>query len=698
MYVYPHLLPPGVTSPTRGSFCPLSGRTLPAGQAVIMGEAPRCGRSFHTLIRNVGLLAHVDAGKTTTTEQMLYVTGRIRTAGSVDAGTAQTDYLEVERERGISVRMATTVLPWKGCEINLVDTPGHVDFVAEVERSLQVLDGAVLIISAAEGVQAHTETLWHALRRRDLPSVLFINKIDRMGADVPAVLAEIAAGLTDRAIPLDLPPTEMADRLAAFDERTLAHYVETGGADPAFLRKRLVALARAGEAFPVLTGAALKGAGIRELLDAIVEFLPPPPANQADAPLAGVVFKLDRDPAMGRVAYVRLFAGRLRNRDTVLNATRGEEVKVSQIRRMFARHHEDVGTIAAGDIAALCGLGAVRVGDVLLGAGAAATAATGTTVDRRPGAPGAEAIPPLDRIAEPVLSVRVHPDSPADLPRLVQALQDLTDEDPLLDVQWHPEIRELQVKVMGAIQIEVLGSLLRTRFGLGARFDPPSVIYRETPTQPGEGFVAYTMPKPCWAILRFAIEPGPRGSGLQYSSVVNANRLLPSYQREVEKRVPEALQQGLLGWQVTDLKVTLIDGEHHIYHTHPLDWFIATPMGIMNGLVNTGIMLLEPIYAFRITVPEDLGGKVLGDLLAMRAEFDGPVVAGGRFTVAGSMPVATSLEYPIRLASLTSGRGIISVRFDGYRPAPPDVKASRERIGVNPLDRSKYILSVRGAL
>jgi ribosomal protection tetracycline resistance protein len=626
---------------------------------------------------------------------MLYATGRIRTAGSVDAGTAQTDYLDVERERGISVRMATTVLPWKGCDINLVDTPGHVDFVAEVERSLQVLDGAVLIISAAEGVQAHTETLWHALRRRSLPTLLFINKTDRMGADVPAVLAEVASGLTDRAVPLDLPPAALADRLAEFDEPTLERFVQTGSVDPAFLRERLVALARAGQAFPVLTGAALRGAGIRDLLDAIVEFLPPPTATPPEAPLAGVVFKLDRDPAMGRVAYVRLYSGRLRNRDTVLNATRGEEAKVSQIRKMYARHHEDIGAIGAGDIAALCGLGAVRVGDVLLGAGAGPGASAGVLTAT--GGPAA-LIPPVDRIAEPVLSVRVHPESPADLPRLVQALQDLTDEDPLLDVQWHPEIRELQVKVMGAIQIEVLGSLLRTRFGLGARFDPPSVIYRETPTQSGEGFVAYTMPKPCWAILRFAIEPGARGSGLQYKSIVNANRLLPSYQREVEKRVPEALQQGLLGWQVTDLKVTLSDGEHHIYHTHPLDWFVATPMGIMDGLVNTGTTLLEPIYAFRITVPDDLGGKVLGDLLAMRAEFDGPVVAGGRFTVSGTMPVATSLAYPIRLASLSSGRGIINVRFDGYRPAPPDVKATRERIGVNPLDRSKYILSVRGAL
>ena len=629
------------------------------------------------MIRNVGLLAHVDAGKTTTTEQMLYVSGRIRTAGSVDAGTTQTDYLEVERERGISVRMATTVLPWQGCEINLVDTPGHVDFVVEVERSLQVLDGAVLIISAAEGVQAHTETLWHALRRRGLPTILFLNKTDRVGADVPAVLASIASGLTDRAIPVDLPADEMADRLSQFDSLTLERFVETGSLEDSFLRERFATLARAGEVFPVLTGAVLRGVGARELLDAIVAYLPPPPAGAAEQPLAGVVFKLDRDPAMGRVAYVRLFGGRLRNRETVRNTTRGEEAKVSQIRKMYARHHEDIGAIAAGDIAALCGLGAVRVGDVL---GSAA------------------GVPPMERLAVPVLNVRVHPESPADLPRLVQALQELTDEDPMLDLQWHSKIRELHVKVMGAIQIEVLGSLLRSRFGLGARFDPPSVIYRETPTQPGEGFVAYTMPKPCWAVLRFRIEPGARGSGLQYAANVPADRLLPAYQREVERRVPEALQQGLLGWQVTDLKVTLIDGEHHLVHTHPLDWFVATPMGIMDGLTNTGTTLLEPIYSFRITVPEELGGKILGDLLQMRGQFDGPVVAGGRFTVDGTVPVATALDYPIRLASLASGRGVMSTRFAGYQPAPAGVIANRERLGVDPRDRAKYILSVRGAL
>jgi ribosomal protection tetracycline resistance protein len=643
-------------------------------------------------IRNVGLLAHVDAGKTTTTEQMLYLSGRIRTAGSVDAGTTQTDWLDVERERGISVRMATTVLPWQGCTVNLVDTPGHVDFAAEVERSLRVIDGAVLIISAAEGVQAHTETLWHALRRLQVPTLLYVNKVDRLGVDIPTVLADIAGSLTDRAVPIQtvngtedaftaVAPASaeaLTERLTEFDEPTLERYVTEGAVDPGFLHERLVALTRAGDAFPVLFGASARaGLGVRELMDAIVELLPPPPAAKEADPFSAVVFKLDRDPAMGRVAYVRLFGGRLRNRDAVANATQGIDAKVSQIRKMYARHHEDVGTLEAGDIAALCGLGTVRVGDVL-------------------GDP--DAVPPAHSLATPVLSVRVHPDAVADYARLALALQELNDEDPLLDLQWNPEIRELHVKVMGTIQIEVLTSLLRSRFGLNARFDPPTVIYQETPTQAGEGYVAYTMPKPCWAILRFAIEPGPRGSGLQYSSVVNPTDLLANYQREVEKRVPEALRQGLLGWQVTDLKITLIYGQHHVYHTHPLDWWVATPMGIMDGLTNTGTTLLEPVYAFRISVPETLGGKVLGDLISMRADFEPPVVAGGRFTVDGLLPVATSMDYPVRLSALTSGRGTISLRFHGYQPAPPDVHAERQRTGVDPRDRAKYILSVRGAL
>ena len=223
-------------------------------------------------------------------------------------------------------------------------------------------------------------------------------------------------------------------------------------------------------------------------------------------------------------------------------------------------------------------------------------------------------------------------------------------------------------------------------------------MLQSSPARGGEGFDAYTMPKPCWAILRFSIEPGPRGSGLAYSSRVPANRLLPSYQREVERRVPEALRQGLLGWQVTDLIITLIDGEHHIVHTHPLDWSIATPMAVMNGLAATGTMLLEPLYRFRLTVPDEFGGKVMGDLLRMRAAVESQTAGSGRYLVEGSLPVATSMDYPAQLGMLTSGRGVLAAWYGGYQPAPENVRQTRERIGVDPLDRAKFILAMRGAL
>lgn len=651
--------------------------------------------------RNVGIFAHVDAGKTTTTEHLLYHSGRIRALGSVDSGTAQTDSMDVERERGISVRSATTTLTWKETSINLVDTPGHVDFLSEVERSLRVMDGAILIVSAVEGVQSQTEMIWHALQTLRIPTLLYVNKMDRVGADAAKVLRDIEKQLTGMAVPIyaplgaedtfrgaenvliegasGVPGFDLAaavEKLSELDEQLLTSYIEGVPIPARDVKAALQRYTRQGQAFPLLVGASSKGLGIRELMEAILDYLPGP-SGSAEQPLSAVVFKVERDKSMGRMAYVRLYEGTIRNRDTVLNATRGVEEKVTQIRKIDGRRAEDIGYVAAGDIAAVCGLTQVRIGDVL-------------------GRP--DAVPPAPRLAVPLLTVQVHAESDAQYPALVAALQELTDEDPLLDLQWLQEERELHVKVMGAIQLEILTSLLASRFGLHARFDQPSVIYKETPSQLGEGFIAYTMPKPCWAILRFRIEPGAPGSGLVYASQVRADQLLVQYQSEVERRVPEALQQGLLGWEVTDLKVTLVEGEHHVWHTHPLDFAVATPMGLMQGLAQTGTTLLEPMLQVRITVPEVYGGKVLSDLVQMRANFDPPQLSGDRFVVEGRLPVATSLDYPVKLSAMSGGRGVITSSFGGYQPSPPDVHAERRRRGVNPLDQSKYILAVRKAL
>ncbi len=658
-------------------------------------------------LRNVGIFAHVDAGKTTTTEEILFRSGRIRSLGSVDEGTAQTHWLEVERARGISVRSAVTRFQWRGAQVNLVDTPGHVDFLSEVERSLRVMDGAVLIVSAVEGVQAQTEVIWQALRDLDIPTLIYINKMDRIGADPFRVVDEIQRLLTTGAVSIQFPDGAegdykgsvdllglgderttalqqkamrdremMTERIAEQDDVLLNRYLEEGNLSDAELLPVLKAGIRQEELFPVLFGASGRGIGVEKLMDAIVSLLPPPEGD-ADAPLSGVVFKLEKDPAMGRMAYVRLYGGVLRNRDTVRNHGLDIDEKVTQIRKIEGQRSEDVGILRAGDIAAVCGLSRVRIGDIV-----------GT----------ADGVPGERRIAEPLLTVQAQWKNEAEYPAVVAAFHELADEDPHLDVQWLQEDRELHLRVMGPIQVEVLGQMLLSRFGLPVSFGAPSVIYKETPVHSEEGFVSYTMPKPCWAILRFVIEPGERGSGLKYNSIVKSERLLDSYQNEVARRVPEALQQGLRGWPVTDLKVTLVEGEHHVWHTHPLDFVIATPMGIMDGLVNTETKLLEPILRFRLSTPEEYGGKLMSELVAMRGEFDTPSVRQGRMEIEGRLPVATSLDFPARLGSMTKGRGTLTTFFDGYQACPTDVKTERARRGVNPLDTSRYILATRNAL
>ncbi|CAI6081647.1 elongation factor G [Cohnella sp. JJ-181] len=656
--------------------------------------------------RNVGIFAHVDAGKTTTTEQMLYASGRIRTAGSVDEGTAQTDSLDIERARGISVRAAVTRFEWRGASVNLVDTPGHVDFLAEVERSLRAMDGAILIVSAAEGVQAQTEVVWQALRELNIPTVLYVNKMDRVGADPLGVLGQIKRLLSPAAVPVqapvgaedgyegtvdllsaDTPDREASEWASAFgqmaseaaadrDETLLLRYLEEGSLPADEVKAEIVRGALGGELFPVLFGASARGIGVRELMDAIVDLLPAPAGDPAGE-VSGIVFKLERDPVMGRIAYVRLYGGKIANRDVIPGGAEGTGDKITQIRKADGKRWEDVGLLEAGDIAAVCGWSRARIGDIV-------------------GSPSG--VPGGPQLAVPLLTVQAFWRDEAQYPAVVAACQELADEDPALALQWMQDERELHLKVMGPIQTEVLASVLQSRFGLTVDFGPPSVIYKETPAAAGEGYVAYLAPKPCWAILRFLLEPLPRGSGVVYESKVRGERLLDSYQNEVARRVPEALRQGLLGWEVTDIKVTLVEGEHHVWHTHPLDFVIATPMGIMDGLARVGTRLLEPVLRFRLSVPEAFAGKLMNELMLMRAVFVAPEPAGERMEIQGLLPVADSLDFPARLGSMTKGRGVLSAAFAGYQEAPEGVQAERRRSGVNPLDQAKYILAARSAL
>lgn len=657
-----------------------------------------------TPIRNVGIFAHVDAGKTTTTEYLLFKSGAIRKLGSVNDGTAQTDRMEVERERGISVKSATASLEWNGARLNLIDTPGHADFLSEVERPLRVMDGAVLIISAAEGIQSQTETVWQALRKFNIPTLIYINKMDRTGIEIKSLMEEIRLVLSPNIFPVTAPDgegqafqkvcsiwndenrcnpevmtcLEYASELSAgLDEELLDLYLEHGTLPKEDVRRKLRACALDGEAFPVCFGASQQGIGISELLDQIHEYLPEASGSE-DNELSAIVFKIERDAQMGRIAYVRLYHGTLQNRDSILNVTRNFTEKITQIRKIDSGGKlVDTGQAAAGEIVAVYGLIQTQIGDIL-----------GSD----------EGVPESPEIAVPLLTVQARSKDPLKYQELAEALHELTDEDPLLDCQWLPVERELHLKVMGTIQLEILENILLNRYQLDVVFDKPSVIYKETLASKTQGFVAYTMPKPCWAILRFDMEPLPLGSGIQYSSIVRNENLLQSYQNEVERRIPEALRQGLYGWEVTDLKITLIEGEHHVWHTHPLDFVIATPMALMNGLDASGTILLEPMLRFRMTVPEGIGGRMLSELVQMRARFDSPFIVNGRCIVEGIVPAAESLDFPVMLRSLTGGRGIWTTTFCGYEPCPPETKVARERHGVNPLDQAHFILSMRNAL
>ncbi len=647
-------------------------------------------------IRNVGVLAHVDAGKTTITEHFLYLSGQSKKLGSVDDGTAQTDFLDVERERGISVRSSNTTFYWKDIKINLIDTPGHVDFSADVERVLRVLDCAVLVISAVEGVQAHTETLWTALQNLKIPTIIFINKIDRAGSDTELVIQEIQKELTDKLVLLQKTVDEASndasikpvwDRenlnedvielIANSDESILEKYLEETAITFSELNDSLVKAVRRHQLFPVMLGSAKKSIGVEQLLDAIIHYLPGPKVDK-DKPLSALVYSIAYDKIMGKIANVKVYQGAVNNRELIKNVSQEIVEKVTQVRKLIANKFEDVGEVEAGDIAGICGLQSARVGDVL--------------------GEFSDVLPDDISLRTPLLTVQVRADNDKDYAGLAEALQELSHEDPTLDFEWLKEDKELHVKIMGWIQIEVLERIIENRFCIKSKFDTPTVIYRETPSTKGEGFVQYWMPKPCWAILKFMIEPGERGSGVVYESKISVDDVHRKYQNEVERTIPNALKQGIKGWEVTDLKITLIEGEDHEIHSRPGDFIVATPMGIMNGLVNTGTTLLEPLISFKISASEDLLGAITSDISQMRGTFDSPEMENGRFVLSGILPVATSLDFPVRLSSRSGGKAKISTKFYGYQECDEELGQKREYKGISPLDTSKWILKARKAL
>ncbi len=610
---------------------------------------------------NLGILAHVDAGKTTLTERLLYAAGVIAAPGSVDRGTTQTDTLPLERERGITIRSAVVSFPLRGVVVNLIDTPGHPDFIAEVERVLDVLDGVVLVVSAVEGVQAQTIVLMRALRRLHVPVLLFLNKVDRAGADVARVLDEIRRRLTPDAIPTW---SVDAEQLAEHDDELLAALVSGRRPEQAAVVAALAALAHRGLVQPVFFGSALTGEGIDALGEGIADLLPTA-AGDPDAEVSAKVFKIDRGPHGEKLAYVRMFGGTIRTRDRF-----GDE-KVTAV-EVFDHGGAVVrGSTVAGEIARLRGLRHVRIGDAL---GDASTTTSPTVF----------APPTLEAVVEPI-----DPDAGS---RLRAALDQLAEQDPLIAFRHD---RALAVSVYGDVQKEVLEATLARDFGVAVRFRETTPIYIERPVGVGEAVeLLNAETNPFHAQIGLRVEPGPDGSGVEFRVDVGHDRVplyvfkrRESFEEAMEQYVRDGLRVGPHGWEVTDCVVTMIDSWYSLADGPPSrrgplstarDFRGLTPIVLACALERAGTVVCEPIARVRLELPTASIGAAMAAAARLRATLEPPAPDGEAATVSGVIPAIHVDELQRTLPALTRGEGVLDSSFAGYRPVAGPLPTARQ--------------------
>ena len=593
-----------------------------------------------------GIMAHVDAGKTTLTEAMLYLTGNIRRLGRVDHGDAFLDTQELERERGITIYAKQAILRRGDLELTLVDTPGHVDFSAETERALQVLDCAILVVSAADGVQGHTETLWQLLEEAGVPVFLFVNKMDQPNDGKAAILKQLEGRLGHGFVDMT-DPEARGEGAALCSEELMERYLS----GEEFTQEELAALVVQRQLFPVYFGSALQVEGVEELLDGIQAYTLEPEWPQD---FGARVFKITRDERGERLTWLKVTGGQLRVRE-VLHGLDWEE-KVNQIRLYSGAKFTAVDMAPAGTVCAVTGL-------------------TRTTAGEGLGADENWTGPRL----EPVLSYQVIPPEGVDASTLLERLRRLEEEDPQLQVEWEPHAEQVRVKLMGQVHREVLERELRRRFMLDVTFGPGSIVYLETLAKPVEG-VGHFEPLRHYAEVHLLLEPLERGAGLQIDTVCSEDVLDGNWQRLILTHLVERQHVGVLtGSPITDLKLTLLTGKGHLKHTEGGDFRQATYRAIRQGLMMGETILLEPWYTFRLEVPGESVGRAMTDVQRMCGEFEGPQMRGETAVLTGSLPVSEVGDYWSQVAAYTQGRGRFSCRLDGYRPCHNTQQVVEER-------------------
>lgn len=673
--------------------------------------------------RNIGIIAHIDAGKTTTTERILYYSGRTYRIGNVDEGTTVTDWMAQERERGITIVSAAVTAEWKGYQINVIDTPGHIDFTAEVQRSLRVLDGGVVVFDAVQGVEPQSETVWRQADRYGVPRICFVNKMDRIGASFEYTLGTIKSRLGANAIPMQMPigsesgfkgmidlmtmqavsfeeelgkdpkyseiPADLAvqaeemrqqmiEKIAELDDDLTMKYLEGETITNEELKTGLRKAVLESKATPVFCGSSLRNKGVQLVLDAVIDYLPSPidilPAKAIDlktdeeitlitdddAPLTALVFKIVSDPYVGRLAYFRVYSGTLTTGAMAYNPAKGRKERIGRLLRMYADRREDITDVYAGDIGAILGLKDSFTGDTLCDASHPVV---------------------LERITfpDPVISIAIEPKSTADQSRMANALQRLSEEDPTFQVQSDENTGQTIIKGMGELHLDVLVDRMLREFKVQANVGKPRVSYRETITKTVSS-LSYKYVKQSgghgqYGHVVFALEPLDRGSGIVFENKITGGSIPKEYIPAVEKGVKEAVESGVLaGYPVTDLKVKLIDGSYHEVDSSEMAFKMAAIMGLREGLQKGGSVLLEPIMKVEVVVPEEYLGEVLGQVTSRRGEVQGMEIRPGNAqAVRGSIPLAEMFGYATELRSGTQGRGVFTMEFDHYAPVSQTV-------------------------
>ena len=668
--------------------------------------------------RNFGIMAHIDAGKTTTTERILYYTGKSHKIGEVHEGAATMDWMEQEQERGITITSAATTAFWNGKRLNIIDTPGHVDFTIEVERSLRVLDGAVVVLDSNQGVEPQTETVWRQGDKYKVPRIVFANKMDKIGADFFQCLKDIVDRLGAKPVAIQLPigaesqfkglvdlvrmkgvvwndeslgakyddidiPADLVDQANEYreklieaavelDDDAMTAYLEGKMPDEATLKKLIRKAVITGAFYPVLCGSAFKNKGVQPLLDAVVDYLPSPldvPAikgvdpkgNEIERhpddkePMSLLAFKIMDDPFVGTITFCRIYSGTLSSGTGVINSTKERKERIGRMLLMHANNREDIKEAYAGDIVALAGLKDTRTGDTLCD-------------------PAHEVILEKMEFPDPVIEIAIEPKSKADQEKLGVALAKLVAEDPSFRVMTDQESGQTIIKGMGELHLDIKVDILRRTYKVDANIGAPQVAYRERITRPVT--VDYTHKKQTggtgqFAAVKIVVEPLPPGTGFQFENEIIGGAVPKEYIPGVEKGLESVLGSGILaGFPVVDLKVTLIDGKYHDVDSSALAFEIAARMALRDALQKGGATLLEPIMKVEVVTPEDYTGSVIGDLNSRRGQIQGQDMRGNANVITAMVPLANMFSYVNNLRSMSQGRATFTMQFDHYAEVP----------------------------